>query len=214
MSKKIYLKSLNQLIILDKPIIEIIFDNPKLYRLFLYNIENQVIYSIDNQTLDFSKNLLRIYNPFDLEINSRKTILQVYKNIQKSLNDELKKDISSMEMEIFKLLDKLLEDEELALSYTAEINFIDLLSICKVEFKNIEHNNYLEKLVYYLKINNKYNNSTIVISSGLLNILTDEEIELLKKELQLLQMNMIDISINTKAKKVQKLFIDNEWCVI
>lgn len=214
MSKKIYLKSLNQLISLDKPIIEIIFDDPKLYRLFLYNIENQVIYSIDNQTLDFSKSLLRIYNPFDLEINSRKTILQVYKNIQKSLNDELKKDISSMEMEIFELLDKLLEDEELALSYTAEINFIDLLSICKVEFKNIEHNNYLEKLVYYLKINNKYNNSTIVISSGLLNILTDEEIELLKKELQLLQMNMIDISINTKAKKVQKLFIDNEWCVI
>lgn len=214
MNKKIYLKPLNQLISLDKPIIEIICDNPKLYRLFLYDIENQFIYSIDNQTIDYTKCLLKIYNPFDLEVNNRKTILQLYKNIQKSLNDELKNDISDIEIEIFGFLDKLLEDEELALTYTTEINFIDLLSICKVEFKNIDYNNYLEKLTYYLKVNNKYNNSTIVVSSGLLNILTEEEIELLKKELQLLQMNIIDISINTKAKKVQKLFIDNEWCVI
>lgn len=149
--------------------------------------------------------MIIINNPFVLEINNKKIIAQLYKKILKRLTDEQKSMISNIEMSIFKLLDQLLTEDEITLTYSTELNFLDILSICKVEFRKINYENYLEMLVYYLKINNEYNHTSIIISNGLLNILTEEEIKLLEVELKLLGMNVIDISVNTKENKVKKI---------
>lgn len=213
MIKKVYIKSLNELAILDEPIIEIIFDDVIAYRNFTYELESQFIYSEDNQLVDLNKKMIRINNPFVLEINNKKIIAQLYKKILKRLTDEQKSMISNIEMSIFKLLDQLLTEDEITLTYSTELNFLDILSICKVEFRKINYENYLEMLVYYLKINNEYNHTSIIISNGLLNILTEEEIKLLEVELKLLGMNVIDISVNTKENKVRKMVIDEDWCI-
>lgn len=213
MIKKVYIKSLNELAILDEPIIEIIFDDVIAYRNFTYELESQFIYSEDNQLVDLNKKMIRINNPFVLEINNKKIIAQLYKKILKRLTDEQKSMISNIEMSIFKLLDQLLTEDEITLTYSTELNFLGILSICKVEFRKINYENYLEMLVYYLKINNEYNHTSIIISNGLLNILTEEEIKLLEVELKLLGMNVIDISVNTKENKVRKMVIDEDWCI-
>lgn len=211
--KKVYIKSLNELAILDEPIIEIIFDDVIAYWNFTYELESQFIYSEDNQLVDLNKKMIRINNPFVLEINNKKIIAQLYKKILKRLTDEQKSMISNIEMSIFKLLDQLLTEDEITLTYSTELNFLDILSICKVEFRKINYENYLEMLVYYLKIKNEYNHTSIIISNGLLNILTEEEIKLLEVELKLLGMNVIDISVNTKENKVRKMVIDEDWCI-
>lgn len=213
MTKKLYIKSLNELLILDTPIIEIAFENEIAYRNFICELDSQLIYSEDNQQVDLSKKMIRIANPFDLEINNRKIIAQLYKKISNRLTDNQKSEITNIEMSLFKFLDQLLMDDEMSLNYSTEVNFLDILSMCKVEFKTIDYKSYLEMLTHYLKINNEYNHTSIVISNGLLSVLTEEEIRLLEIELKLLNMNIIDISINTNSKKTKKIFIDEDWCV-
>lgn len=199
---------------IDKPIISLTFDDVKIYRDFSMHFYDNIIYSIDNEEKDLLKDSIRLFNPFDLNINNKKFLLSLHKNINGKLNDSQKSTLSKIESELFELFDDFIINENIPLTYTAESNLINLLSIYKFSFCIDESQNFLEKLINFLKINNEYSDTHIIISNNLIENFTKEEIALLETELNLLDIHIIDLSLNKAEIKSKELVIDSNWCIL
>jgi len=212
MIKKIYIKPINKLIDLNKEIIRIQFEDQTLYRQFSLNLEQEIIYSINNEVVESSSEILRIINPFDLNINTKKNLNNLYKSLSKKII-YYKEKIINIERELFELFDDLSLEEEIALTYSTEEQLASFLSMYQLQFKNTDECTYLEQLVSFLKINYKFYKPSIVISNGIIELLTEEEKKLLIIELRLMSINIIDISLNLKNENVDYK-IDSDWCVV
>ena len=213
MIKKIFIKQLNQIIIINQPYIALKFSDAECYREFCYNIGNSIIYSINNEEENCS-NILFIKDPMNIDINKKKILTALYKKIIQYIDLNLKEHISLIENEIFKLLDELIYQTNYELYYDGEIDINKILGMYQLSLKQNKDNNYLEFLVNYIKLNIELNDSSLIISFGLIKILTKNELELLKKELKLLNISLVDIIIETtNLSRISYLNVDSEWNV-
>ncbi|MBS5853123.1 MAG: type II-A CRISPR-associated protein Csn2 [Staphylococcus sp.] len=213
MIKKIFIKQLNQIIIINQPYIALKFSDAECYREFCYNIGNSIIYSINNEEENCS-NILFIKDPMNIDINNKKILTALYKKIIQYIDLNLKEHISLIENEIFKLLDELIYQTNYELYYDGEIDINKILGMYQLSLKQNKDNNYLEFLVNYIKLNIELNDSSLIISFGLIKILTKNELELLKKELKLLNISLVDIIIETtNLSRISYLNVDSEWNV-
>ena len=213
MIKKIFIKQLNQIIIINQPYIALKFSDAECYREFCYNIGNSIIYSINNEEENCS-NILFIKDPMNIDINNKKILTALYKKIIQYIDLNLKEHISLIENEIFKLLDELIYQTNYELYYDGEIDINKILGMYQLRLKQNKDNNYLEFLVNYIKLNIELNDSSLIISFGLIKILTKNELELLKKELKLLNISLVDIIIETtNLSRISYLNVDSEWNV-
>jgi CRISPR-associated protein, csn2 family len=211
--KKIFIKQLNQIIIINQPYIALKFSDAECYREFCYNIGNSIIYSINNEEENCS-NILFIKDPMNIDINNKKILTALYKKIIQYIDLNLKEHISLIENEIFKLLDELIYQTNYELYYDGEIDINKILGMYQLSLKQNKDNNYLEFLVNYIKLNIELNDSSLIISFGLIKILTKNELELLKKELKLLNISLVDIIIETtNLSRISYLNVDSEWNV-
>ena len=76
----------------------------------------------------------------------------------------------------------------------------------------MEYSNYLELFFTYCKLNSVYNKTKIVITYGISNLLTEEELNLLKVDLDLNDIVLLDIIFSNNEKKC--FTIDEDWCII
>ena len=130
----------------------------------------------------------------------------------KYINSNLQEHILLIENEIFKLFDELSYQTNYDLNYDGEIDINKILGMYQLNLKENKNYNYLECLVNYIRLNVELNNYSLIISFGLIRVLTKKELELLKKELQLLNISIVDIIIDiNNNNKISYLNIDSEW---
>ena len=146
MIKKIFIKQLNQIIIINQPYIALKFSDAECYREFCYNIGNSIIYSINNEEENCS-NILFIKDPMNIDINNKKILTALYKKIIQYIDLNLKEHISLIENEIFKLLYELIYQTNYELYYDGEIDINKILGMYQLSLKQNKDNNYLEFLV-------------------------------------------------------------------
>ncbi|MCM1260398.1 MAG: type II-A CRISPR-associated protein Csn2 [Prevotella sp.] len=210
--KKIFIKPLNKLIELNKPIIQLTFDDVIIYRNFIFLLEEYIIYSIDDVVKDFDKHILRIMNPFHLELNDKKILNSLYKRISNTLNENQRQKISFIETEILNILEEISLDSEIKITYENNFSIINLLNIFRVSICEAKCEDYLESLITYIKVNLEINNFNVIISNGITKILSNQELNLLEKELGLLSIHIIDLELVSKVEKGVDLMIDSDWC--
>ena len=211
MIKKVFIKPLNELIEIKDTITSISFESPKIFREFVFNIEDLIIYSIDNEEMNINKNVLFIYNPFDLELNSKKNLTMLYKKLEKELNDDIKNKFDNLITESINLMDDIIFDSENKLVYNDDICIVDLFNLFKISYSSIDSIDYLDKLVQYIKVLRELNDYSLIISYNLLVYLDRDEIEKIKGELKLLEIEMLDLSIDNKETiKVNQQIVDND----
>ena len=129
------------------------------------------------------------------------------------ISSNFQEQISKIEKNIYELFDELIDQTNYDLNYDGELDINKVLSMYQLELKETKEINYLEFLVNYIKLNIEINNYNLIISFNLTKILTEEELELLKKELKLLNISIIDVIIEKDTSKITYLNIDNDWNV-
>ena len=139
-------------------------------------------------------------------------MIVLYKKLMKYINSNLQEHILLIENEIFKLFDELSYQTNYDLNYDGEIDINKILGMYQLNLKENKNYNYLECLVNYIRLNVELNNYSLIISFGLIRVLTKKELELLKKELQLLNISIVDIIIDiNNNNRISYLNIDSEW---
>ncbi len=208
---KLFIKPANELVLLDSPINVISFDDPLKYRCFIYQLEENVIISQNDSTIDLKKCHI-IMNIFELSINEKKIMTQLYKNLINTLNLENKDKLTSIETSLYDWIENVIDNQNYDLEF-GEIDYFKLLDNLGVKFKDPENNNYLELLIAYLKIYSTLLGVNVFIIYNLCNFLTIEEKSILSKELELLEVTIIDFElINNKFESTR--VIDSDWCII
>lgn len=209
--KKIIIESLNYTMLLDKSIKTIYIENSKLYQLLSLNTEESITYIVNDNIVDLTKNALILYNHFQININDSKLVKALYKKIEKEIKIKYKENLNKFEQTALQFLSEISLEEIVELDYEEEIDISKLLASFNVNYKVSD--NYFERLVNYFRIYRETFNNTLIISFGLLNLLEEQEVELLKKELLYLDVVLIDVIYSNK-KFAKDLIIDDDWCII
>lgn len=214
--KKVHIESLNKTILFDTSIKCLKFNNQLNYKEISLNLINEIIFSINDSTVDLEKYGLIIYNPFQISLNDKKIITAMYKELEKNCHNENNIAlIQQIESKSFELFNNLLLDFDYTFEYNEEIDLIKLFSSFNLKFPEVEYSNYVELLTNYIKLNSIFNKSKIVVSFGTLSLLSKEELILFEKELAYNDIVMLDISfVGDRIIENKDLVIDEDWCII
>lgn len=211
MMKKLFVREINELVVLDKPLVSIRFTDPVAYRNFIFNLDDNLILSINDSQVNFQTKSLIINNPLNIEINDKKTLTSLYKKLTYRISDNIRKQIAKVENDIFDLIEMISMESDCMLEYSDSFDIVKILQMYQVAIKEVEKENFLEFILTYIKINFELNNYCIVLSFGLTQLLTEEEIIILKNELAINQICIVDFYFNNNNPQIDYLTIDNEW---
>ncbi len=211
--KQFFIKSINSLVKMDDYIEEISIEDSANYRNIYFKLLDEIIYSENNNVIDIEKKGLIIRNPLDLNLNEKKLINALYKELNHSLNDVNKLIFNEIESKLMELVDYLSSDFDYSIDYNNEIDINKLFSSIDVRFNEIEFDNYLEMLVQFIKIYNSVLSIKCVVSFGLFSILSKNEIELLKKEIKSMDLTLLNFECKSKTN-VKSLIVDSDYCII
>lgn len=209
--KKILIKSTNKVFNVNETITKICFSNVEVFRNLCFNMSDEIIFSEDNIVLNNDKNIIKIFDPFILDLNNRKNLNNLYKELYVTLNEKQIIEYNKIEINLQKFIENVVQNVDYPIDYNYDFSFNDLLSIFDIKFRTIEYENYLEYILSYIKICYELNKSKLIISINLMSYFSESEEELLKKELEILQIPLIDISL--KEKKNFDYYFDEDMCM-
>lgn len=209
--KKLFLYPLNKLYNLEKIINICEVESTSLYRVLSLNPIDYIEFSVNNEPVPLEKNTLILYNHYELKINDNKNLKYLYKVIEQELRYKGSFFILSFENAIKDLIDEVSLNTIIPIEYSDNVDIQKILSSIGLSYK--EPYTYIEKLISYIKIYNEINNNSLIISFGLLNMLDDQEIKILSKELSYLNIHLFDIQHIVK-REYSDLIIDDDWCII
>lgn len=212
--KSIFLKEVNEYIECKKSIVKLTFLDNNRYRSFAFNINSNIEISENNTPIDVDKYTHIIYNPFKITLNERKLLNMLYKNMQSNLDDNDKVLITTIEENIFTLMDELSFKGNFEIIYDETIDINKLFSVMGLSYKEPDIANYLNYIVNYFTVYSALLNIKCFISLGLLALLSEEEQILLEKELFNLDVLLIDVDFMKETNAIKTLKIDSDWCLI
>lgn len=175
------------------------------YNYFTYS-ENYIVKKID-------KEVLLINDTLQLNPNSKKILNTLYKKINDNYNLKYLETIASINTKIINLLDEISLDINTETNYDLELDLSKLLATYKFEFRN-DSTIILEKIVTYIKANLEISNFKFIICLNTIPLLSEQELELLSKELEMLGLAMINVNLIYKNnnKYLKTINIDNDLC--
>lgn len=165
-------------------------------------------------SLDFQKECLFISDILTISPNNKKILNALYKRIQeKFLTNENKELLLNINEKFLSLLEQISLDVNLETDYLTDISINDILSLYKFSFKEGEED-FLNKIITYIKANQEIKKLSTIITLNFLPLLNENEILLLQKELELLNLSMINFNIRVKhqIKGIEYLTIDMDLC--
>lgn len=211
--KKMFIKPINSLIEFDKPIIQIIFENNVDFRNFIENIEDNVIYSENDESLELNKKTIIINNIYNIDINDKKNITFLYKNIVNQLSEKQKESFDKINNELLNVIKDINNTNDYGIDFEDSLDITKILNLYQVKFC-LDEQNYLEKLAKYIEITSRVSKINTFISFSLIRILSEEEVNLLLKELSFNKINLIDFDFQNSKKEIKYYKIDEDWCII
>lgn len=178
------------------------------------NFDNEKILYYNNDIIDVSKHSIFIDNILSLELNNKKSLTQMYKLIEKDCIGENEKEIFAMINSYYmKLIDSISLQYDIPLTYNDNLEIHDIISIASLKCR--ENSDFFDNLISFIKSTKLSNNFCILFSLNLLDFLTNEEILLFKKEIEYLNITIINISSHIYSNNVDKnIIIDEDLCEI
>lgn len=178
--------------------------------------EGEFILSRNSNILDIKNEIELILNPFNLNLNNRKTLNKIYKDMEEIGNEskyirETKETLNKL----IEYLENLISETEYPLNYEMDIDFKKIFKVFGLEIQLGD--SFLERIIDYITIYREIFKVNIFVFLNLKSYLTKEEyIELYKYICQkkIIILN-IETNLNKEKYKWEKInIIDEDLCEI
>lgn len=186
----------------------------KLLNSFVNNDVDTIFYSEDSNSVEFYKKSICITDIFNINPNSKKIINSLYKRINDEIIDQkIKEEIQAINKNIIDILENISLNLNLSVEYELDLDISKILSLYKFSFKENQED-LKNKIITYIKANMEISNISFVVMFNILQLLNDSDLELVKKELELLNITIININFTGKSRRnsVDYLTIDDDLC--
>lgn len=200
---------------------ELIIESPTFYRQIIKNLSANLddcnYFTLDGKTLR-AKHIDFIPNPFLLNFNDKKVITTLLKLLVKqSTSESFYNETNSFKSYIIKYLDELIYAENLNFEVETDPDF-SIDSIAKAVNIHIvgDEDNFIELLTDYLDMMTELSDIKLFVFMNLRAFLEKEDIELLIKNINNHQLDLLLIESQQKSKisNSNQLIIDKDLCEI
>ncbi len=209
---ELYIKAINTTIKINNSITTFCFKDVNQYRNIYFNIENAIILSYNGECIDIGKKVTIIKDISEVSCNDKKMINYLYKCIEKSISNDLSEQFSELNRVLIQVLDEVIDKNEFNLTYNPDINITKVFSSLDLQFQNYGHDEYLRSLLQYFNLVNSVTKSKIFITFNLNNFITTTEYEMLLKEFELMNINVINFEKFTTSSTIDYV-IDDDNCI-
>ena len=200
---------------------ELIIESPTFYRQIIKNLSANLddcnYFTLDGKTLR-AKHIDFISNPFLLNFNDKKVIATLLKLLVKqSISESFYNETNSFKSYIIKYLDELIYAENFNFEVETDPDF-SIDSIAKAVNIHIvgDEDNFIELLTDYLDMMTELSDIKLFVFMNLRAFLEKEDIELLIKNINNHQLDLLLIESQQKSKisNSNQLIIDKDLCEI
>ena len=200
---------------------ELIIESPTFYRQIIKNLSASLddcnYFTLDGKTLR-AKHIDFISNPFLLNFNDKKVITTLLKLLVKqSTSESFYNETNSFKSYIIKYLDKLIYAENFNFEVETDPDF-SIDSIAKAVNIHIvgDEDNFIELLTDYLDMMTELSDIKLFVFMNLRAFLEKEDMELLIKNINNHQLDLLLIESQQKSKisSSNQLIIDKDLCEI
>lgn len=194
------------------------FENPSFLHEFLNDIVNKnethYLYNDKYDEIDFNNSILLIDSIINLDVNNKKMLSTIYDNFQKcEMSDELKEEYIHLENNIIAFMNKVQFESTIPIEFDISLQLKDLFAITKTRVES-DSLNYFEELVLYLKLNHVLMKKSIFIICFLDAFLNKNQLDILSKEMMLINCSIFIINNHQSNKFEQNktILVDNDLC--
>ena len=201
----------------------IIIENRKIlydFEKYLFNEfdgNNDYLLLMDNnKIIDHKKNIYFLSNFYDMDLNNKKNLLALYKQIKVNLNDELKERFEQLTSNINEFLEFINFDSGFDLTFDSNILMDDVFKLGDLRFNN-ENDSLFNTLISYLEIINNLFNIEVFIVEELHKYFSNDELIKAMNELKYHGIILINIEKDNNFEcTVDEIrnYIDIDYCTI
>lgn len=201
----------------------IIIENRKI----LYDFEKYLINEFDgnndylllmdnNKIIDPKKNIYFLSNFYDMDLNNKKNLLALYKQIKVNNNDELKERFEQLTSNINEFLEFINFESVFDLTFDGNILIDDVLKLGDLRFNN-ENDDLFNSFISYLEIINNLFNINVFIVEELHKYFSNDDLIKAINELKYYGIILINIEKDNNFEGfVDEIrnYIDIDYCTI
>lgn len=157
-----------------------------------------------------------IYNPLDLNLNTKQNLNALYKILKKSYFSELSASVQQIQDLLTQVCKEIRLDFDAELTMESSIRIDDIFKIGGLQFSEID-SSLLEKFVRYISIIKELRNVSIIFINHLHDYFENTEIEQLLKELGYRGITLVNIETFVPQNKIENetlCIIDKDLCSI
>ena len=170
----------------------------------------------NNEIIDNKKNIYFLSNFYDMDLNNKKNLLALYKQIKVNNNDELKERFEQLTSNINEFLEFINFESGFDLIFDSNILIDDVLKLGNLRF-NMENDNLFNTLISYLEIINKLFNIEVFIVEELHKYFSNDDLIKAINELKYYGIILINIEKDNNFEGfVDEIrnYIDMDYCTI
>ena len=184
----------------------------ELYEIFQKNISNEIAFLDDqNHEINCSNKLKIFINYIDFQLDSKKYVNEISKYVESNITEENKDRLLKEYIKISNIYKKILNEIDLPLSISPEINIENLTKLMKLNI--VMQNDLLNNLFLLIDLEKTLNTNNLLIFVNLKQYLTKEELQEFYKYSIYNQVNIVLIdsqSYGVKLEYEKKLIIDSD----
>lgn len=179
--------------------------------------DNEYLLLMDNnKIIENKKNIHFLSNFYVMDLNNKKNLLALYKQIKVNHNDELKEKFEQLTRSINEFLEFINFESGFDLIFDSNILMDDVLKLGNLRF-NMENDNLFNTLISYLEIINKLFNIEVFIVEELHKYFSNDDLIKAINELKYHGIILINIEKDNNFKGfVDEIrnYIDMDYCTI
>ena len=176
---------------------------------------DRIIIQRNAENLNLNKLGDFIMNPFALDINQKKIIGKIHKDLTQVANEELYVESSELSRVIIDYLDNLLQRLPYDLVYEAELDILTLLKAFGVKLDDSDME-FLSRIICYVKAMHRICGVEIFFFLNIKQFLSSEQVAELYKSCCYEQVSLILLEgcFRERAENESNLIIDKDYCII
>lgn len=168
-----------------------------------------------DKSIKFSDSCACVFNPFAININEKKILNKLYKELTEEVNESLQLETTEFFSKTITYLDKIIELSPYGLTYNAETGINSILKC--YDFKIEEsYDSLSEKIIEYAKAFHRICGVNILITMNIKSFISSHEMKLIYEALTYEKIFMIDFENQQKPLEINEKgwIIDRDCCII
>lgn len=200
----------------------IVIEDTKSFSMFVRNlweqyegVEGGLSILEKGKEVKINKSIEVIINPFDINCNNKKILSHIQQEVSDIILEEKQIELNRINSDILTVFDEVINKLPYDLEYNLTISPMDLLKTYNLSVGNNQES-YLELLIEYSHLLVRACGVKVLISVGLRDYLSPDEIKAYYKEIGYDKLILVDVerSFDKKISEENVLIIDKDQCII